>query len=132
MAAHMPESAPKPWLFFIDHRANNEFKAGAGKSIAQTTDSTRPNALGSTRFMRGSGFVAKDSLYDANGKRNGYTPERVIGHELAHILTDGDHQPGENGDPNHLLAGEGGNINDHITAAVCAQMRQSKDVRKLK
>jgi hypothetical protein len=131
MAYHMPRSAPKPWLFFIDHRANNEFKNGAGKSIAQTSDSTRATLLGGTGFMKASAFIAKDSLVNADGRRNVYTPELVIGHELAHILTDGDHQPGENGDPKNILADDGKDINGKITLQECAQMRQSPNVHKL-
>lgn len=131
MAYHVPPSAPKPWLFLIDHRANNEFKNGAGTSVAQTTDSTRSTFTGGTKFMRASAFIAKDSLYSANGQRNGYTAELVIGHELAHILTDGDHQTGENGDPRNLLASDGKNINDKITAVECEQMKRSPYLKKL-
>ena len=132
MAAHMPQSAPKPWLFFIDHRQNNEFKDGGGKSFAQTSDSTRATFLGGRRFMNGSAFIAKDSLVDSSGKRNGYTPEIVVAHELAHILTDGDHQPGEKGDPRNLLANDGKFVTSKITANECAQMRQSPNVKKTK
>ncbi len=128
--AHQMPNAVKPWLFLIDHRQQSEFNGGAGTSAAFTTESTGNSFIGGNRFMKGAAFIAKDSVV-SRGKPTGYTTELVIGHELAHILTDGDHQAGENGDPKHLLADNGRSINGKITAQECAQMRASPYVRKL-
>jgi hypothetical protein len=117
-AHRMPEGAPKPWLFFVNHRADNPGQDGGGKSMAYTSDSSRDNVI------KGSAWMAHDSLYSANGKRNGYTPELVIGHELAHLMTDGDHQSGA---PN-ILADNGNNIVGKITPQECAQMKANSSL----
>lgn len=121
-AHHMPEGAPKPWLFFVNHRADNPSQDGGGKSMAYTSDSSHDNVI------KGTAWMARDSLTSSNGKRNGYTPELIVGHELAHLMTDGGHQTGERrpdgtNDPKNILADDGHDITGKITARECAQMK---------
>lgn len=117
-AHKMPASSSKPWLFFVNRRTDNPSQDGGGKSMAYTSgtaDST----------TEGSAWIAHDSL-GTKERPSGYAshPELVIGHELAHLLTDGDHQDRE---PN-LLSSSGDKMTPHLTPEECAQMKSNSSL----
>lgn len=130
VAYHMPtqlsDGAPKPWVFFVKQRSDNTAKDHGGTSISYTDKAYNE--------LNGTAWIARDSLetLDPETKKpklNGFGdhPELVVGHELAHILTSGDHVKG----PDNLLSDRPTGVNGKILPEQCSQILASQYLKPI-